>query len=49
MKILGLGNEIVDVSCKVDDSFIKHFPALVMFILSSFLVLIQKKQNLISE
>ena len=34
---------------KVDDSFIKHFPALVMFILSSFLVLIQKKQNLISE
>lgn len=33
---------------KVDDSFIKHFPALVMFILSSFLVLIQKKQNLIS-
>ena len=34
---------------KVDDSFIKHFPALVMFVLSSFLVLIQKKQNLISE
>jgi uncharacterized membrane protein YphA (DoxX/SURF4 family) len=34
---------------KVEDSFIKHFPALVMFILSSFLVLIQKKQNLVSE
>ena len=31
---------------KLEDSFVKHLPALVMFILSSSLVFIQKRQNL---
>ena len=30
---------------KLEDSFVKHLPALVMFILSSSLVFIQKRQN----